>query len=117
MITLSCYKKVKIYIGDEFYNEYVLKKIDESIYEYQDDSCKNKIEFINELGKITRENDEFLLEMASNQEQALYTLKELNYELDISINYFDIIKENNNLLISYQLETNDKEVRLVLEGE
>lgn len=111
------YKRVQIFIGDELYNEYKLKQINDKSFEYQDDTCHNIIEFIDDNIKITRENEEFLLIMNNNKEEALYTLKELNYELNIKINYLDQIKENNNLIICYQLETNDKEVKLILEGE
>lgn len=116
-LLLKNFKSVKIYIGDEFYNEYKLNKIIDNRFEYKDDSCLNIIEFTEENVKLIRENDEFLLIINSNAEEASYTLKELNYELDIKINYFDQIKEGNNLMLCYQLETNDKAIKLILEGE
>ena len=66
---------------------------------------------------IIRENDEFLIVINSNNEDGVYTLKELNYELYIKVNYFDHFLDNNDLIIAYQLETNDKAIKLVLEGE
>jgi len=113
---LNNFKSVKIFIGDVFYNEYDLKKSNDNTLVYQDDTCNNKIEFIEDNIKVTRENDEFLLIINSNKEEALYNLKELNYELTIKVNYFDQIKDSSNLIIAYQLETNDKAIKLILEG-
>lgn len=111
------FKKIKIYIGDEIYNEYKLNKISDNKFEYQEESTLNVVEFIEDNIKIIRESDEFLLVINSNKNEALYTLKELNYELNIQVNYFDKFYEDNNLVIGYQLETNDKAIKLVLEGE
>ena len=111
------YKSVKIFIGDELYNEYKLNNPTDNKFEYQDDTCNNTIEFIDDNIKLSRENDEFLLIINSSELKALYTLKELNYELNIEVNFFEKIKDNNNLIICYQLETNDKAIKLILEGE
>ena len=111
------YKSVKIYIGDELYNEYKLNKIKDNKFEYKDDSCNNIIEFTEENIRLCRENEEFSLTINSNEEKAVYTLKELNYELNIEVNYFDQIKEDKNIVLCYQLETNDKAIKLILEGE
>lgn len=114
---MSKYKKVKIMIGEAFFNEYPIKNRDNQFIEYQDDTCINTIDIKDNGILFTRENSEFLLIMDSSKETAFYKLKELNYELDIKINYFDKLIENEQMIISYQLETNDKEIRLILGGE
>lgn len=114
---MNKYKNIKIFIGESLYNEYKLKVLNNNIFEYVDDSCHNTIEFFSDYVKLIRENEEFLIEITSNKEEALYRLKELNYELDIKVNYFDIINEDKDLILCYQLETNDKQVKLILEGE
>jgi len=114
---LNYFKSIEIYIGDEIFNNYNLIKNDNNIFEYQDDSCHNIIEFINDNVRIIRENQEFLLIINSDAIEASYKLKELNYELIINVNFFDLIKEDNNLIICYQLETNDKAIKLILKGE
>ena len=114
---MSKFKNVKIIIGDECYKEYKITNITDNIFEYQDDTCLNKLEISNDKIIFIRESDEFLLIMDSTKDNAYYKLKDLNYELDIKINYFDQREEDNKLIISYQLETNDKEISLILEGE
>lgn len=111
------YKKVKIYVGDDELNRYQVTNLENKVYEFQDDTCINKIEINNDNIILTRDNEEFLLIVDKTKKDAYYKLKELNYELDIPINYFDLFEDNNNLIITYQLETNDKEIKLILEGE
>ena len=93
-----------------------MRKLLDNTYEYQDDSCKNIIE-LNDNVTLIRENAEFKLILKVNEKCALYELKEYGYNMNIEVNYFDIIKEEKALIISYQLETNDKEIKIVLEGE
>ena len=116
-LLLKSYKKIKIFIGDELFNEYHLNKTIDNKYEYFEDEVKNTIELTEGKIIIIRENDEFFLKINSNNEEGLYILKELNYELYIKVNYFDYFYENNDLIIGYQLETNDKAIKLILEGE
>lgn len=111
------YKKALVYVGEELYNEYILQDNTNNKIEYKDDSCTNTIELIEDNLTIIRENEEFTLNMESKKDYALYLLKELNYELDIKINYLDYFKEEKDLIIAYQLETNDKEIRIILKGE
>lgn len=111
------YKGVKIFVGDDLFCEYKINYIKNNIIVYKDDSCINKIELLDDKYILTRENEEFLLIIDNLKEFAYYKLKELNYELDIKINYIDKYKKNANLIISYQLETNDKEIKIMLEGE
>lgn len=110
------YKSIKIFIGGDYYHEYQVDFKNNETYQYQDESCLNKIKILNDEIEFTRENDEFLLIMNNKQDNALYKLKEQNYELDIKINFFDYIVENNKLIITYQLETTDKEISLSLES-
>lgn len=116
-LLLKCYKKIKIFIGDELFNEYSINEVSENKYEYFEDKTKNTVQLNEEEITIIRENDEFLIVINSNNEDGVYTLKELNYELYIKVNYFDHFLDNNDLIIAYQLETNDKAIKLVLEGE
>ena len=114
---LTTYKKIKIYIGDEYYNQYNIQKLNEQEFVYNDDACINKIEINSQKVTVTRESEEFLLIIESDMEDAYYKLKELNYELKININYFDFFEEDNKLIIAYQLETNDQPIKLELEGD
>ena len=114
-VILPKYKSIKILIGGEYYNEYQLD-IKGNTYQYEDESCLNKIILLDEKIEFIRENDEFLLVMNNKKETAFYKLKEQNYELDIKINYFDSVVENNNLIISYQLDTTEKDISLILES-
>lgn len=115
--SLAIYNKVTIKIGDELYGSYKITHLKEQLLEYNDDSCNNKLELHDDEIILTRENEDFLLIMNNTKEEAFYKLKELNYELQIKINYFDKIIENHKLIICYQLETNDKQITLILEGE
>ena len=109
------YKKVKISIGNRFFAEYKINNISTNTFEYQDDTCLNKIELFSDKVIFTRENAEFILVMDNTKDTAFYKLKELNYELDIKINYFDKMFEENKLILIYQLETTDNEISLTLE--
>lgn len=114
---MNKFTKVKIAIGNELYfiGEVINSK--ENSIEYTDDSSKNKIEIVDDKIIYTRENNEFLLVMDNTKEYAYYKLKDLNYELDIKINYLDKRIEDNKLIISYLLETTDKEINIILEGD
>ncbi|MBQ6687382.1 MAG: hypothetical protein IJN03_02545 [Bacilli bacterium] len=114
---MAIYNKVNIKIGNELYGSYDVHYLKDHLLEYNDDSCNTKIEIKEDEIKLIRENEEFLLIMNNTKEEAVYKLKELNYELEIKINYFDKIIEDNNLIISYQLETTDQPITLILEGE
>lgn len=108
------YQNIKIFIGNELYKIYKITKTDDDTYEYYDDGAKNLIVLEPELS-IIRENDEFKIVIKTNEKHALYKLKEYGYEMNIEINYFDYFIDNNKLTIAYQLETNDKEIKLELE--
>ena len=64
---------------------------------------------------LIRENEEFKFEIDLLNKKATYLLKEKNYLYDIEVKKSYIQYDNNKIIIIYNIETNEEEIKIVLE--
>ena len=110
------FKKVKCYSIDRLIGEYPLKQISDNSYSFTADNIETTITINKDFIKIKRENDNFLLDLLSNNSTANFALKENRLELKIAVLKFDVTNNNNELTIIYKLESMDEEIKIVLES-
>ena len=101
--------KMKLYKDNDIY--YDLKDIDASfldnILKFNVENTDNEFN-LNDYGCIfTRENDEFKFALDLTCETATFLLKETDTLLDVKVERSNFKRKKNNILIEYQLETDD----------
>lgn len=100
---------MKLYKDSEKYYDVKEKeaKNEDNIIEFDIENINNMFEFQDYGCLFTRENDEFRFILDTNEEEATYLLKETNTLLDIKVERCNFKRKRNQVIIEYQLETDD----------
>ena len=101
--------KMKLYKDDDVF--YDIKDINgtflDDILKFEVENTNNEFN-LSDYGCIfTRENDEFRFILDLIEETATFLLKETDTLLDVKVERCNFKRKKNNILIEYQLETDD----------
>ncbi len=70
-----------------------------------------------ETQEFTRENEEYAFFLNILDENCEITLKKEQYYLQVLVEYANLLKNKNILELSYYIETEDSEIKLIIELE
>ena len=110
LITINFVKNNQLQVNKQITGSYIDNKLN-----FNFDNMNHQLDFNHQI--FTRENDEYLFTLDIINNNSQLKLKKENYNFSIPVENATLIKNDNNCLLTYLLETDDETVNLKLTWE